>query len=68
MDEQRRTDEEQPEDLEVSGGDAEQVKGGEPNRSFDLTFKGQRTPAPGDADDLKRGGWDGNHNEMLISI
>ena len=67
MDEREKADE-QIEDLEPAAEEAEDVKGGA--GTFTLTFQGQTTgpQASGDPHELKRGGWDGNHNETLIGI
>ena len=67
MDEREKA-EEQVEDLEPTGEESEDVKGGAGNGTFTLTFNGQTTSPRGGGDELKRGGWDGNHNQTLIAI
>lgn len=66
MDE-RENHQEQPEDLDVQAGEAEEVKGGATPITADDDWESPLAakPKPGSAG---RGGWDGNHNETLVAL
>jgi hypothetical protein len=66
MDDRERVEDQQPEDLEMGEEDAEQVRGG---LNF-AAIKGFKAPDGQEASPQldQRGGWDGNHSEVLVRI
>jgi hypothetical protein len=61
MDDKPKADEREPEDLEVTPEDADDVKGGISFSKIEYT-----TVRAAEKPDAPRGGWDGNHNETLL--
>ena len=66
MDEQKK-DEPQVEDLELKDEEAEEVKGGF-SWGASQTAKPTESLSPMDPLLQQRGGWDGNHSEILVAI
>ncbi len=65
MDEQKK-DDQQVEDLELKEEEAEEVKGG---FSWGASQTAKPTESLSPMDPLiQRGGWDGNHSEILVVI
>lgn len=73
-DDQRTTAEEQVEDLDMPAEDASEVKGGGGVTALDdwetptTSFQGDPGARGASPRLNQRGGWDGNHSEILVTL